>query len=127
MIYQKARELGENILNSDYGLMLQEAKQNFESNESLNKKYLDYTNYQSAYIDKLKKKELTPVEIAREQKKIEAMNTELNHEEDLVRLLNAEEEFNNYVNGILEILKLTISGESTCGSSSGGCSGCGVR
>ena len=123
-IYQKARELGEEILNSDYGAMLAEAKINFENNTKVSDQLDYYTQYRADYLEKLRKRELSPQDIAHEQKKIDAMQFDLSQEVDLTRLLDAEENFNNYVNHILDILKLTISGESSCGSSSGGCSGC---
>ena len=115
MVYEKARELGELILATDYGKILEEAKKNFEQNPVAKSRLEEYETYNKDYIASLTKKELTPEEMVAGRRKIDDMYEALQDETDLVRLLNAEKEFSDFVNSIMQILKLTISGEDCDG------------
>ena len=120
--YKKARELGTLILNSDYKKNLNEALEAYESNSVAKQKFENYIDTKSDYMKRLRKKQIAPEDIKQEQQKIEQMGLELEYEEDIVYLLNAEEEYNDYVNKIMQLLKATIQEGKGCGGL-GGCGG----
>lgn len=122
MIYQKARELGYLITESDYKKTLEEAQKIFNSNFELKEKFEDYTSYKSQTLKRIKMKQITEDELQKTKAELDIMSKELEDEDDLIFLLNAEKDFNNFVNKIMSILKSQIKGEQGCsGAACGGC------
>ncbi|MCL1924719.1 MAG: YlbF family regulator [Defluviitaleaceae bacterium] len=126
MIYQKARELAELINNSDYAAILNERKEDFEKNITLKNKFEAFSSTKASIKARLIAKTLKPEEYKLESKKLDKIAEELEAEEDLIALLNAEDEFNDFVNNVLSMLKTSIQGGEG-GCSSGGCGGCSVK
>ena len=126
MVYQKARELADVINNSEYAHILNEARENFEKNKELKKRFDDYTAYKADIKSRLIAKTLKPEEYKMENIKLDKISEELQDEEDLIALLTAEDEFNDFVNNVLSMLKTSIQGGEG-GCSSGGCGGCSVK
>lgn len=122
MVYQKARELGTLIMESDYAKVLNEARLAYEQNERAKQKFEEYTAYKALYIHNLRQNLYSPQEAKSDQQKLKTMSHDLETEEDIMYLINAEEDFNNYVNKIMSILKSMIMGGESC---SGSCSGMG--
>ncbi|MCL1935630.1 MAG: YlbF family regulator [Defluviitaleaceae bacterium] len=121
MVFEKTRELGNLILSSDYKKILDEAYENFNKNKEAKQKFEFYESYKQNL--KNKKKFLKKEELQNEIKKIKILEEELEKEEDIICLLNAEEDYNNYVNKVLQILKFTIKG-TTMQKSFQSCSNC---
>ncbi|MCL1996534.1 MAG: YlbF family regulator [Defluviitaleaceae bacterium] len=116
MVYQKARELGNLIMESDYAKVLQDAMLAYEQNTVAKQKFEQYVAYKALYQQNLRQRLYSPQDIAAEQKKIKDMSLALEGEEDIVCLINAEEEFNDYVNKVMGILKSTINMGKSCGN-----------
>ena len=123
MVYQKARELGKLILESDQAKILDEAQITFNKNEYLKKKFEDFKQFKSQLLIETRQKKLIGKDLENAKNKLEKLSKELEEEEDLLQLLNAEEEFNLFVNKVMSLLKSTIIGDKGC--STKGCGGCG--
>lgn len=121
MIYDKARELGVLIMETDYAKNLAQAKARFDANSEAKARFDAYTQENDKYLVDLRAKKLTPQEIAQTRRKIDQMLETLEAEADLVALLDAEQTFNDYVNSVMQLLKFTIAGDGC--NSGGSCGG----
>lgn len=120
--YAKARELGRLVLNSDYKKNLDEALFAYENNPEAKHKFETYTSTKADYLQRLRRKEITADTIASERAHITALGEAMDSDQDIMHLLVAEEEYNDYVNKIMQLLKATIQEGKGCGGL-GGCGG----
>ena len=116
--FQKARELGELIKESEYSKIIADAKAVYESNETAVQMMEEYVNYQNNVKQSMDQGVMTPEQVDEATKRIAAMAHELKQEPSIAALIFAENEFNAFVNQVMNVLKVTIMGEEE----SGGCS-----
>ena len=115
MVFQKARELGDLIAKSDYAKVLEAAKTAYEKNAQAVTMFEKYIAKKTLYQKNIHKKLYTAKDIAQEQKELADMSKALEDQEDVIYMLNAQEEFNSYVNKVIGILKATINMDKNCG------------
>ena len=124
MIFDKARELGTLLLESDQAKVLEEAKEKFAQKTDVQAKFDEYTQYRTSVQRRVHHNQITEEELETAKQEINALAQELQEDQDLMHMLNAEEEFNAYVNQVMHIVKATIKGHDGC---EGGCGGCGSK
>ena len=123
--FEKARELGNLILSSDYAIELADANAELNSNENAKKKMEEYKAYQSSVQESMNKKAMTQEEFKIASKRLSEMAIELKHDQSIAALIFAENEYNGFVNQVMNILKLTITGASLEEENeANGCAGC---
>jgi cell fate (sporulation/competence/biofilm development) regulator YlbF (YheA/YmcA/DUF963 family) len=120
-VYQKARELGALILESDYAKILEEAKENFNKHPDAKMKFDEYTSYKKNIEHLARMGKISHGELAIARDELSKKEIELQSIEELICLLNAEEDYNKYVNKVMQILKSTVSGDEHQHSGCGGC------
>ena len=120
--YDKARELGNLILESSPAKKLNEARQAFDANAEAKKGLDEYSAFQMEFRSKAAQGEITQDEFAANSEKLMEMAEKLKSNEVINNLMAAETEFNDFVNGVMNILKFTITG--TDASDACGCHGC---
>lgn len=124
---KKAKELGELIINSEQSKLLAEASATFKANEVAIKKMEEFNNYRANVQTSMQNPNITKEEIDALTKKITEMTVELKQDPIIGALVFSENEFNGFVNKIMETLKSTITGNNNDDKkdcSSGDCSGC---
>ncbi len=126
--FEKARELGNMILESEQSIMLADATNEYKNNEECVKKMEDYKAYQENVRTSMQSGTLEKEEITMLTQRLTEMAIELKSDPVIAALVNAENEFNGFVNQVMNVVKATIMGQdnSGCGSEDGcsGCSGC---
>ncbi len=132
--YEKARELGELILQSDKAALLNEARKAFDAEPSAKVKLDEYSKYQKDVQESAAKGVMTQEEFNIATQRMAEMVSELKKDAVIGALIFAENEFGSFVNNVLNVLKATITGEmpaeescSGCSGSEGGCSSCGCN
>ncbi|WP_250227422.1 YlbF family regulator [Anaeropeptidivorans aminofermentans] len=131
--FEKARELGNLILESDYAKAMEEANEVYLNDETAKEQMSKYQDYYAEIQKGIQESSLSQEEVTEASKKLSEMVEELKAIPSMAALIYAEGEFNDFVTEIMNILRLTITGKSAeeintgCGGSCGGCSGCGPR
>ncbi len=125
--FEKARELGNLILESEQSIMLADASAEYNNNPECVKKMEDYRAYQENVKTSMQSGTLEKEEITVLTQRLTEMATELKSDPTIAALVNAENEFNGFVNQVMNVVKATIMGQpvdnGSCGSQ-GGCSSC---
>lgn len=131
--FEKARELGNLILESDYAKAMEEANEEYSNDEAAKEQMSKYQAYYAEIQKGIQESSLSQEEVTEASKKLSEMVEELKAIPSMASLIYAEGEFNDFVTEIMNILRLTITGKSNeemnegCGGSCGGCSGCGPK
>ena len=126
-IYEKAKDLGEAILETEQGKRAVEARYIFDGNEEAQKMLSAFTSYRANIQMKAQNGELTDEQIEEESSKINDMAIEVQKNEIINELIKAEKNLGIIVNEVFGILKGIVDGEEEgCGDGCGGCcSSCG--
>ena len=117
---EKARELGNLILESEQQKALEEARVAFEADAEARSRMDAYNEYIQNVQLAMDSNAMTEEQFQDAQKKMAEMVAELKAYPTIGALVAAENAFNFFVNQIMTILKTTITGEEP-----GGCAGCG--
>lgn len=126
-VYEKARELGELMLESKEGKRLYDAKFVFEGDDDAKRLFAEYTRLDSITRAKMKEGNMSQDELAAEIDKLNKMGEKVLENSAAAELMKAREEFNGLVNTVLEILRETVlkdEGNSGCSGSCSSCGGC---
>lgn len=123
-VFEKARELGNLLLETPEGKKLNDKKYIFEGNEESQRKLFEYSRYREAVQVKIHSGELSEEDLKVEQENMKKKIDEVTADPIISDMLKAEEEFSALVNQAMNVLRATIEGESE-GGCSGSCSSCG--
>lgn len=119
-IYELARQLGEEILKTPQTERILKAKDAYQADEESVKLINDYSKMQKAYQEKLQDPNLTKEEYQEATEKLMEQTEKIKGNPITAELINAENDFNQYVNSIFSIVTSTIAGEDTSNSCGGG-------
>jgi len=125
--FEKARELGTLILESEESKILADAGAAFDADENAKAKFNEYKDCRLAVQEKIAAGELSEEEITKESQKLAEMAMELQKDVVVAGLIFAEDNFNTFVSQIMNILRATMTGaepDEGCGGSCAGCAGC---
>ncbi|MDR2899756.1 MAG: YlbF family regulator [Clostridiales bacterium] len=127
--FEKARELGQLILESQVSKDLSDAGAVFDADKEAKEKFAEYKNFYTSVQTKFQSGELSKEQAEEETKKLAEMGASLEKYDSINGIIEAEDEFNNFVGKIMNIIKSTVSGqvESDCNGSCSSCSGCGSK
>lgn len=124
--FDKARELADLIIQSEESLRLADARAAYRSDTEAVAKMQEYTAYQSEVQTVMKNGEMNSEQFKEATKKMTEMGAELKSDPVIGELIKCENEFNSFVNQIIDVLKATITGVvNDCDKNCGGCKGCG--
>lgn len=125
-VYEKARELGNMILETDEYKRLSGARYVYDSDEQAQRDMAEYSSYSESIRKKMEAGSLSEEEFNEASKKLRSKGEELKKQKVIGELIEAETSFNMLVNQIMDILKATITGQSDCDCGcSGSCGSCG--
>lgn len=123
-IFEKARELGNLLLETEEGKKLNDKKYIFDGNEEAKRKLYEYSRYREGVQVKIHSGELSEEELKAEQENMKKKIDEVMADPIISDMFKAEEEFSYLVNQVMNVLRATIEGTSE-GGCSGSCSSCG--
>jgi len=121
--YTKARELAQLILNSDYKKNLDDALHAYENNPTAKQTFETYKQAKADYHQRLRRKDHLTQNLCAERAELDTLEQAIATNTDILHLQAVEEEYNDYVNKIMQLLKATIQDGKECGAHSG-CGGC---
>lgn len=119
--FNKARELGNMILESDEGIKMLKARSDFYENGEAVDKTQKYNEYQAKIQEAVRTRTISDEDLKVESKKLTEMMEDLRKDSVINELIEAETKFAELTNNVMNILRATISGEDL---SESGCSGC---
>jgi cell fate (sporulation/competence/biofilm development) regulator YlbF (YheA/YmcA/DUF963 family) len=123
--FKKSREFGELILNSEKGLELAKAREKYNNCEESVRKMEEFNAYQLDVNESISKNILNNEEKKMAMRNVADLADELKRDSTIGGLVDSENEFNSFVNQLMDIIKATITGtteEESSGCSGGGCS-----
>ncbi len=123
-IFEQAKELGIQILASDYALRMTDATLEFELDTVAKAKFDEYKRYQADAHKAMQSPDLAPEEITKITQNLTEMAVELKKEPTIAALVFAENEFNGFVNSVMQVVKNTVMGVKDSGCSPDACSSC---
>ena len=121
MIFQKTRELGQAIAESEVYLRMKEledkALQNAEAAEAMN----GYLEKRTQIQEMLSRENPDPIAMQTLSDEMDALQERLNMIDDIVALNQARNEFSNLINQVNQVLQFIVTGNMDDGN--GGCTG----
>ncbi len=126
-LFEQARELAKNLLDTKEGKKYQEAKYIFEGDDESIAMLQEYGKKTQEFQMKMQKGESgESFEEAREE--LNSLVVEMKKNDIITELFKAEGEFNQMVGSVMDVFNATLVGESQeqgcCSGGCGGCSGC---
>ncbi len=125
-VYEKARELGEMILETKEGKRLYDAKFIYGGDDDAKKVLTEYMMYRNILRSKAGDGSISEEELKSEIQKLNVLGEKAKENAVVKELMDAEDKFNTLVNSVLNILKETVlKEEEESEGCTGSCSSCG--
>ena len=125
-VYEKARELGEMILETKEGKRLYDAKFIYGGDDDAKKVLTEYMMYRNILRSKAGDGSISEEELKSEIQKLNVLGEKAKENAVVKELMDAEDKFNTLVNSVLNILKETdLKDEEESEGCTGSCSSCG--
>lgn len=124
-VYEKARELGEMILETKEGKRFYDAKFVYEGDEEAKRILAEYSQFKNTLQLKVNDGSISEEDLKQEIDKLNQMGVNARKNTVVAELTDAEKEFNGLVNTVLGILKETVLKDEENSGCSGNCSSCG--
>lgn len=123
-VYDMARELAKALLESKEGMAVNDARFVFDGNEEAQKLLFGYTDARSRLQNAIENGQIEDADIEGEAKKLEDMAKELQDNEIITDMMNAEQNFQQFINSVMNVFNATLSGDENKGGCTGSCSSC---
>ena len=125
-VYEKARELGEMILETKEGKRLYDAQFRYGGDDDAKKVLTEYMMYRNILRSKAGDGSISEEELKSEIQKLNVLGEKAKENAVVKELMDAEDKFNTLVNSVLNILKETVlKDEEESEGCTGSCSSCG--
>ncbi len=127
-VYELARQLGEELLKTEEVERVLAAKKAYEADEKAVGMITEYNTLQKQYREKMQNPDITSEEYNKLTEEIMAKGDIIQSYEITKELIEAENDFNQFMNSVFSIVTSTLSGEEeNCGGGCDGgcCSSCG--
>jgi len=123
--FEKAKELGQLILSSDIAKNMGDASAAYEADKEAVSQFESYKMRLTEFQEQLKEGKWSEEEYKKESDALNEIAASLKEYPSIAGIISAEDEFNNFVTEIMNVLRVTIMGQTGNGCGSGsGCSGC---
>jgi len=126
---EKARELGHLILESDVAKNMGDAAAAYDADKEAVEQFEVYKARYQIFQRQLSENELSEEEYKEESAMLNEMADKLKEYKVISGIIEAENDFNDFVAAVMDVLRATIMGQTSNGCSgasgcSSGCSGC---
>ena len=128
--FEKARELGQLILESEAAKQMADAAAVYDADREATEQFEVYKARFQIFQKQLSENELSEQEYKNESEMLNEMAEKLKTYPAIAGIIEAENEFNLFVSEIMDVLKGSIMGRigSGCGSGAGACgAGCSTK
>lgn len=127
--FERTREYGKLLLESEKGKILEKAREEFFGNEEAVRSMEEFKAYQTNINESILQNVLTKEEKEIATRNVKELAEELKKNNLIGGLLQAENDFNEFINSQMDVLKATITGKveeekSDMRACKGGCKGC---
>ena len=123
-IFEKARELGEAIIESAEYKELKKAELEQENDEEAMALLKEYSELRTSLAQEIQKGDVSEEEMASIREKLEEAYEKVTTNDHITAYINAQREFQSVLDKMNQIITFHITGE-TPGGCSGNCSSCG--
>jgi len=120
--FDKARELGKLLLNSEHSLRLSDADAAFQANQAAKAKMDAFHVFQNDVQERLNKGAMSDDEFNTANTRLSEMASEIKRDPVIGALIHAENEYNFFVGQVFNVIRATLNGSSdltdslSCGS-----------
>jgi len=122
---EKAKELGQMILASEIAKSMADASAVYEADKDAVEQFESYKARVTAFQGQIQEGKLSEEEYNNESNALNEVANKLREYPSIAGIISAEMEFNSFVTEVMDVLRVTIMGQTgnACGSG-GSCSGC---
>ena len=124
-VMELAAELGKAIKEHEVYKKYLEAKEAYDTNDTLNRKIMEYSVQQKALADEAGKQDKDDDLMAQIQKRIDVLYKEICEDTSFLAVNEAQDAVNELMNEVNQTITYNITGESPCTHDCSTCSGCG--
>lgn len=125
-IYDKARELGKEMLECEAAQKLNATREAFDNNAEAQKLVEEYAELKQKFNDIMADKDSDKMPLTDIGNRITEIEKQIKENEVTAGLMRAETEYGAFVNSVFNIISATIQGNDTsdCGGCCSSCTGC---
>ena len=125
MVFQKTRELGEALLESEVYKRMKAAEEKAMKNEEAAKMMGAMLERRSSIQEMMHQPNPDPAALKRMSDEMDEIQEKLQMMDDIVELTQARAEFNGLINQVNQVLQFIVTGRMDDGECGGDCSSCG--
>ena len=127
MVFQKTRELGEALLQSEAYLNMKEAEDRALQNGEAAQTMADFIEKRNELTELMRSDNPDPMAMKRLSDNMDELQTRMQMMDDVVALTEARNAFNGLIAQINQVLQFIVTGrmeEAECAGDCGSCGGC---
>ena len=127
MIFQKTRELGEALLESEIYTKMKAAEEKAMKNEEAARLMSEMLERRSSIQEMMQQTNPDPAALKRLSDEMDDIQEQLQMMDDIVELTQARSEFTGLINQVNQVLQFIVTGrmeEESCGGDCSSCGGC---
>lgn len=126
-VFQKTRELGQALLNSEAYLRMKEAEDKAMQDPEAARTMADFIEKRGALHEMMQSDNPDPVAMKRISDEMDALQDRMQMIDAVVELTQTRDAFNNLIGQINQVLQFIVTGrmaEADCGGDCSACGGC---
>ena len=124
MIFQKTRELGEALLESEIYTKMKAAEEKAMKNEEAARLMSEMLERRSSIQEMMQQTNPDPAALKRLSDEMDDIQERLQMMDDIVELTQARSEFNSLIGQVNQVLQFIVTGRMDYGDCGGDCSAC---
>ena len=124
MIFQKTRELGEALLESEIYTKMKAAEEKAMKNEEAARLMSEMLERRSSIQEMMQQTNPDPAALKRLSDEMDDIQERLQMMDDIVELTQARSEFNSLIGQVNQVLQFIVTGRMDDGDCAGDCSAC---
>ena len=124
MIFQKTRELGEALLESEIYTKMKAAEEKAMKNEEAARLMSEMLERRSSIQEMMQQTNPDPAALKRLSDEMDDIQEQLQMMDDIVELTQARSEFNSLIGQVNQVLQFIVTGRMDSGDCAGDCSAC---
>lgn len=124
MVFEKTRELGQALLESETYKNMKAAEDKAMGNQEAAALMTQMLEHRSSIQEMMRATNPDPVALKRLSDEIDSIQEKLQMMDDIVELTQARSEFTNLINQINQVLQFIVTGRMDDGDCAGDCSAC---
>lgn len=125
MVFQKTRELGEALLESEVYKRMKAAEDKAMKNAEAAQLMTEMLERRSSIQEHMQQTNPDPAVLKRMSDEMDAIQEKLQMMDDIVELTQSRSEFNGLINQVNQVLQFIVTGRMDDGECGGDCSSCG--